>query len=142
MSVRYDRLVPALKALLPHDALSLLGRTVAFIRRLREIEASVFVWSVVLSRFGSGRPAFEQARQWYERLGGTRIWRRPFQMRFKTPAPCSFLSRRSRRNCCARLEAPRRVARTPSSAYCPSCRLPPLKGSPMRVRDLRSRTLI
>jgi hypothetical protein len=85
MSVRYDRLVPALKALLPDDTLSLLGRAVAFIRRLREIEASLFVWSVVLSRFGSGRPAFEQARQWYERLGGTSIWRRPFQMRFKTP---------------------------------------------------------
>jgi hypothetical protein len=85
MSVRYDRLVPTLKALLPHDALSLLGRAVAFIRRLREIEASILVWSVVLSRFGSGRPAFEQACQWYERLGGVRIWRRPFQMRFKTP---------------------------------------------------------
>ena len=85
MSVRYDKLVPALKTLLPDDTLSFLGRAVAFIRRLREIEASVFVWSVVLSRFGSGRPAFEQARQWYERLGGASIWRRPFQMRFKTP---------------------------------------------------------
>lgn len=86
MSVRYDRLVPALKTLLPDDTLSWLGRALAFIRRLREIEASLFVWSVVLSRFGSGRPAFEQARQWYERLGGASIWRRPFQMRFKTPA--------------------------------------------------------
>ena len=85
MPVRYDKLVPALKTLLPDDTLSLLGRAVAFIRRLREIEASVFVRSVVLSRFGSGRPAFEQARQWYERLGGTAIWRRPFQMRFKSP---------------------------------------------------------
>jgi len=85
MSVRYDKLVPALKALLPDDTLSFLGRAVAFIRRLREIEAGMFVWSVVLSRFGSGRPAFEQARQWYERLGGASIWRRPFQMRFKTP---------------------------------------------------------
>ena len=85
MSVRYDKLVPALKTLLPDDTLSFLGRAVAFIRRLREIEASIFVWSVVLSRFGSGRPAFEQARQWYERLGGRSIWRRPFQMRFKTP---------------------------------------------------------
>jgi Transposase DDE domain len=86
MSVRYDRLVPSLKTLLPEDTLSWLGRAVAFIRRLREIEASLFVWSVVLSRFGSGRPAFEQARQWYERLGGASIWRRPFQMRFKKPA--------------------------------------------------------
>jgi hypothetical protein len=85
MSVRYDKLVPALKTLLPDDRLTFLGRAVAFIRRLREIEASHFVWSVVLSRFGSGRPAFEQARQWYERLGGASIWRRPFQMRFKTP---------------------------------------------------------
>src|SRR5689334_7369547 len=84
MTVQYDKLVPALKTLLPDDRLSVLGRAVAFIRRLREIEASVFVWSVVLSRFGSGRPAFEQARQWYERLGGASIWRRPFQMRFKT----------------------------------------------------------
>ena len=85
MSVRYDKLVPALKTLLPDETLSFLGRAVAFIRRLREVEASTFVWSVVLSRFGSGRPAFEQARQWYERLGGAAIWRRPFQMRFKTP---------------------------------------------------------
>jgi hypothetical protein len=85
MSVRYDKLVPALKTLLPDETLSFLGRAVAFIRRLREIESSTFVWSVVLSRFGSGRPAFEQARQWYERLGGASIWRRPFQMRFKTP---------------------------------------------------------
>jgi hypothetical protein len=85
MPVRYDKLVPALKARLPDAALTALGRAVLFIRRLREIEASLFVWSVVLSRFGSGRPAFEQARQWYERLGGASIWRRPFQMRFKSP---------------------------------------------------------
>ena len=83
MSVRYDKLVPALKALLPDERLNFLGRAVAFIRRLRNIQASVFVWSVVLSRFGDGRPAFEQARQWYKRLGGAEIWPRPFQMRFK-----------------------------------------------------------
>lgn len=59
------------------DSLSFLGRTVAFIRRLREIRASAFVWSVVLSRFGDGRPAFEQARQWYRRLGGPELWPRP-----------------------------------------------------------------
>lgn len=86
MSVPYDKLVPALKALLPDERLNLLGRAVAFIRRLREIQASVFVWSVVLSRFGSGRPAFEQARQWYQRLAGARFWPRPFQMRFKSGA--------------------------------------------------------
>jgi len=90
MSVRYDKLVPALKALLPDDALSLLGRTVAFIRRLREIQASVFLWSVVLSRFGSGRPAFEQARQWYQQLSGVSIWPRPFQMRFKNERAVRF----------------------------------------------------
>lgn len=86
MSVRYDKLIPALKTLLPDDGLNALGRAVAFIRRLREIRASVFVWSVVLSRFGSGRPAFEQARQWYRRLAGTALWPRPFQIRFKSAA--------------------------------------------------------
>jgi hypothetical protein len=84
MSIRYDKLIPALKALLPTDTVDHLGRAVAFIRRLREIHASAFVWSVVMSRFGSGRPAFEQARQWYQRLGGLEIWPRPFQMRFKS----------------------------------------------------------
>lgn len=86
MSVQYDKLVPALKALLPEDRLGALGRAVAFIRRFREIRASVFVWSVVLSRFGNGRPAFEQARQWYRRLAGVELWPRPFQMRFKSAA--------------------------------------------------------
>jgi putative transposase len=86
MSVRYDKLVPALKALLPDEQLNFFGRAFAFIRRLREIHASVFVWSVVLSRFGDGRPAFEQARQWYHRLGSVRLWPRPFQMRFKSAA--------------------------------------------------------
>jgi hypothetical protein len=93
MSVRYDKLVPALKALLPDERLNLLGRAVAFIRRLREIEASVFVWSVVLSRFGSGRPAFEQARQWYSRLGGVEVWPRPFQMRFKNARAVQLFER-------------------------------------------------
>jgi IS4 transposase len=86
MSMRYDRLVPALKALLPDDTLGVIGRAVAFIRRLREIHASVFVWSVVLSRFGAGRPAFEQARQWYRRLSVATLSPRPFQMRFKSAA--------------------------------------------------------
>ena len=86
MRVRYDKLVPALKTLLPEEPLGALGRAVAFIRRLREIRASMFVWSVVLSRFGNGRPAFEQARQWYRRLAGAELWPRPFQMRFKSAA--------------------------------------------------------
>ena len=93
MSVRYDRLVPALKALLPDDTLGVIGRAVAFIRRLREVRASVFVWSVVLSRFGTGRPAFEQARQWYRRLGGTELWPRPFQMRFKSATTVRLFER-------------------------------------------------
>jgi DDE family transposase len=93
MSVRYDKVVPALKALLPEEPLTLLGRAVAFIRRLREIRASAFVWSVVLSRFGSGRPGFEQARQWYERLTGATLWPRPFQMRFKSAAAVRLFER-------------------------------------------------
>ena len=86
MSISYDKLVPALKTLLPDGRLNALGRAIGFIRRLRELRASVFVWSVVLSRFGDGRPAFEQARQWYIRLGGAEFWPRPFQMRFKSAA--------------------------------------------------------
>jgi hypothetical protein len=86
MSVSYDKLVPALKTLLADDVLTALGRTVAFIRRLREIRADIFVWSVVLSRFGAGRPGFERARHWYQRLGGAKLWPRPFQMRFKSAA--------------------------------------------------------
>jgi hypothetical protein len=93
MSVRYDKLVPALKALLPEETLGVLGRAVLFIRRLREIRASVFVWSVVLSRFGDGRPAFEQARQWYQRLSGSALWPRPFQMRFKSAAAVRLFER-------------------------------------------------
>src|SRR4051812_6895082 len=93
MSVRYDKLVPALKTLLPDETLNLLGRVVAFIRRLREVRASLFVWSVVLSRFGDGKPAFEQSRQWYRRLGGLELWPRPFQMRFKSPAAVRLFER-------------------------------------------------
>lgn len=83
MSARYDKHASALKRVLPDDTLDRLGRMVAFIRRLRALRASLFVWSVVMSRFGHGWPGFEQARQWYERLGGAAKWRRPFQVRFK-----------------------------------------------------------
>lgn len=93
MTVHYDKLLPALKALLPDEFLNALGRAVTFIRRLREIRASVFVWSVVLSRFGSGRPAFEQARHWYRRLGGVEFCPRPFQMRFKSAATVRLFER-------------------------------------------------
>jgi hypothetical protein len=96
MKVRYDELVPALKALLPADGLDLIGRAVAFIRRLREIRASIFVWSVVLSRFGAGRPGFEQARQWYRQLTSVELWARPFQVRFKSIGAVRPPSARSR----------------------------------------------
>jgi hypothetical protein len=76
-------LVPALKKLLTEGAIDDLGRRVAFIKRLRCVIASWFVWAVVLSRFGHGQPGFEQARDWYTKLTGTAIWPRPFQMRFK-----------------------------------------------------------
>ena len=55
MAVRYDKLVPALKRLLDEDRIDVIGRSVAFIRRLRQLSACSFVWAVVLSRFGSGR---------------------------------------------------------------------------------------
>jgi IS4 transposase len=83
MQVAYDKLIPALKELLSARRLNWLGRTVAFIRRLRQIQASAFVWSVVLSRFGHSHPGFEQARDGYRRMTGKTIWPRPFQMRFK-----------------------------------------------------------
>lgn len=85
MSVDYDELFPALKRLLPEDGLNFLGDTTRFIRRLRSVSASMFVWSVVLSRFGQGVPGFDQARRWFTRLSETPIWPRPFQMRFKKP---------------------------------------------------------
>lgn len=93
MKVAYDKLIPALKHRLPKRSLDLLGRSVDFIRRLRSVRASTFVWAVVLSRFGHGLPGFEEARRWYEELGGEAIWRRPFQMRFKTPAAVALLER-------------------------------------------------
>lgn len=93
MPASYDKLIGALKSRLPDASVDALGRTVAFIRRLREIRASMFVWSVVMSRFGHGRPAFEQARQWYERLTGRSIWRRPFQIRFKSAGAVRLFER-------------------------------------------------
>lgn len=86
MAIRYDELIPRLKRLLPPRLLGHIARDVRFIERLRAIRASRFVWAVVLSRFGSGIPGFAEARHWHERLGGARLWPRPFQMRFKKPA--------------------------------------------------------
>lgn len=93
MHVAYDRLIPSLKKLLPARTLGLLGRAVAFIRRLREIHAGMFVWAVTLSRLGHTRPGFEQARQWYRRLSGVELWPRPFQMRFKSAAAVTLFRR-------------------------------------------------
>jgi putative transposase len=89
----YDKLVPALKALLPSAEIDALGRSVSFIRRLREIRAGGFVWSVVLSRFCAGRPAFEQARRCYEQVIGVWVWPRPFQMRFKARSAVALFER-------------------------------------------------
>src|SRR5262249_17847288 len=83
MRAAYDKLVPRLKKLVPAQQLESVARQLKFIQRLREIRAARFVWAVVLSRFGAGRPGFEQARHEYVRLGGKRLWPRPFQMRFK-----------------------------------------------------------
>ena len=77
MQVEYDKLLPALKRLLPSERLALLGGTTRFIRRLRAVSASRFVWSVVLSRFGQGIPGFDQARPWFQPLSQTSIWPRP-----------------------------------------------------------------
>jgi len=83
MAVAYEKVVPALKHLLSAVVIDELGREVGFIKRLRSVVASWFVWAVVLSRFGHGHPGFEQARDWYTKLTGRRVWPRPFQMRFK-----------------------------------------------------------
>lgn len=93
MATAYNSLIPALKKRLPEEVLEVVGRAVAFVRRLREIRASLFVWCVVLSRFGQGRPGFEEARRWYERLGGRLVWPRPFQMRFKAASAVALFER-------------------------------------------------
>jgi hypothetical protein len=93
MPSNYGTLVSTLKSRLPDDRLDALGRTVAFIRRLREVRASLFVWALVMSRFGQSRPGFEQARQWFERFGGSSIWRRPFQVRCKSASAVKLFER-------------------------------------------------
>jgi len=89
----YDQLLPALKRRLPSRSLALLGRQVSFIKRLRAIRASFFVWAVVLSRFGEGIPGFAEAQAWYARLGGKRVWPRPFQKRFLSKASVALFER-------------------------------------------------
>jgi hypothetical protein len=49
MRAAYDNLIPSLKELLPARTLGLVGRAVAFIRRLRQLHAGVFVWAVDLA---------------------------------------------------------------------------------------------
>lgn len=85
MHARYSNLIDSLKGVLDEQALEEVGRSVAFIRRLRRVTASSIVWSTVLSRFGS-KPGFELARQWFMRLTKSSVHRRPFQVRFKTAA--------------------------------------------------------
>lgn len=80
----YDELVPALKEMLDERELASLGADTRFIKRLRNVTAHAFVWATVLSRFASGTPGFEAARQWFMRLTGQHIHPRPFQMRFKS----------------------------------------------------------
>ncbi len=86
MSEDYGKLLGALKRRLPASQLELLGRKTSFVRRLRRVTPSLFVWAVVFSRFGTGRPAFERARHWFTRLSGLELFPRPFQMRFKSAA--------------------------------------------------------
>lgn len=93
MSPSYDKLVVVLKSRLRDDHLDALARVVFFIRRLREVRAAEFVWSVVISRLRHGRPGFEQALQCYRQLTSTKIWRRPFQMRFKSAAAVTLFQR-------------------------------------------------
>lgn len=93
MRPSYDELIPALKKLLPATTLGAVARAITFIRRLRRVRASVFVWAVVMSRFGHGRPGFEQARQWYRRLTGKALAPRPFHLRFKSEASVTLFEK-------------------------------------------------
>jgi hypothetical protein len=83
MATTYDDLKVALKRRLPARILEEQGRATQFIRRQRTIGAADFVWSVVMSRFATGLPGFDQARRIFQELSRTQIWPRPFQMRFK-----------------------------------------------------------
>jgi len=91
MSGDYGELLAAFKRRLPEERLEALGRKTSFIRRLRRVTPSLFVWAVVFSRFGSGRPAFERARHWFARLSGIELFPRPFQMRFKSAAAVKLM---------------------------------------------------
>lgn len=86
MTESYTKLVPALKERLPASELAEHGRTTGFIQRRRTVGASDFVWAVVMSRFATGIPGFDQARRIYSELSGREIWQRPFQKRFLSEA--------------------------------------------------------
>jgi putative transposase len=83
MATTYDNLMAALKRRLSAQTLDEHGRATLFIRRQRTIGAADFVWSVVMSRFATGVPGFDQARRIFQQLSRAEIWPRPFQMRFK-----------------------------------------------------------
>src|SRR5437899_7264393 len=92
MKRRYDDVMGALKRRLPAATLESHGRLTEFIRRMRTVGAADFVWSVVLSRFASGVPGFDEARRIFQRLSGEEIWPRPFQMRFKSKAAVELMA--------------------------------------------------
>lgn len=108
MPARYDELIPALKSMLPAKSLARVARAILFIQRLRELRASVFVWAVVLSRFGHGRPGFEQARQWYRRLSGKLLAPRAFHLRFKSEAAVALVQKAFAQAVQPWLDAPRK----------------------------------
>ena len=89
----YDRLTDALKRMLPARLLSSEAREVSFIKRLRAVRAPLFVWAVILSRWGNGLPGFAEARACYERLGGKKLCPRPFQKRFLSASSVALMER-------------------------------------------------
>jgi hypothetical protein len=108
MESSYHELIPALKKMLPDSSLATVARALSFIRRVREVRASVFVWAVVMSRFGHGLPGFEQARQWYRRLTGKTLAPRPFHLRFKSESAVGLFEEAFSRAVRPWLDCPRR----------------------------------
>jgi hypothetical protein len=108
MRSSYDELIPALKKMLPARSLGVIARAISFIRRLRQVRASVFVWAVVMSRFGHSLPGFEQARQWYRRLSGKTLAPRPFHLRFKSETTVTLFEKAFTRAVQPWLENPRK----------------------------------
>lgn len=109
MEKHYDELAVALKKHLPGQVLEGLGRASGFIRRLRTVSAPDFVWAVVLSRFSSGMPGFDQARRLFNQMTGCAVHPRPFQMRFKTEAVVALFEHVFESSV-ARWKEPRKIA--------------------------------